>query len=272
VDESAITVPAVARVGAGVPPAHVQRALDVLVARHAALRTVFGRSEEGVLVQHVRPAGALPLTVTEHRTRPRDLPARVLQAGADEPFRLPRGPVAHAQLHRAGAAGGLVVVWLHRVISDLVSVQVLSRELARLLRGYPLDRLGLPMAEVAVTERAVRPTARQHAYWAGVLESADAWLGLQVPARTPHQPGSPGAARAPGQRDRPARLAGRRPPRDRQERAGRRGAGRARRRGGRRNRRARADREQPEPPRPSAAWPTSCRSSSTSVAGRRSVS
>ena len=130
VDESAITVPAVARVGAGVPPAHVQRALDVLVARHAALRTVFGRSEEGVLVQHVRPAGALPLTATEHRTRPRDLPARVLQAGADEPFRLPRGPVAHAQLHRAGAAGGLVVVWLHRVISDLVSVQVLSRELA----------------------------------------------------------------------------------------------------------------------------------------------
>ena len=129
-DESAITVPAVARVGAGVPPAHVQRALDVLVARHAALRTVFGRSEEGVLVQHVRPAGALPLTVTEHRTRPRDLPARVLQAGADEPFRLPRGPVAHAQLHRAGAAGGLVVVWLHRVISDLVSVQVLSLELA----------------------------------------------------------------------------------------------------------------------------------------------
>ena len=37
--ESAITVPAVARVGADVPPAQVQRALDVLVARHAVLRT-----------------------------------------------------------------------------------------------------------------------------------------------------------------------------------------------------------------------------------------
>ena len=68
--ESAITVPAVARVGAGVPPAQPQRALHVLVARHAAVRTVFGRSDAGAVVQRVRRAGALPPTVTEHQTRP----------------------------------------------------------------------------------------------------------------------------------------------------------------------------------------------------------
>ena len=44
VSESAITVPAVARVGASVRPAQVRQALEVLVARHDALRTVFGRS------------------------------------------------------------------------------------------------------------------------------------------------------------------------------------------------------------------------------------
>jgi Condensation domain len=186
--ESAITVPAVARVGTGVPPATVQRALDVLVARHAALRTVFGRSDAGRLVQRVRARGALPLTVTEHRGRPADLPARVLPAGAEEPFVLAGGPVARAELHRAGGAAGLVVVWLHHVISDLVSAQVLTGELVGLLRGSVLDGPGLPMAEVAATERAVRPTARQHAYWAGVLDSADAWLGLPAPAGTPHQP------------------------------------------------------------------------------------
>ena len=92
--ESAITVPAVARVGADVPPPRLQRALDVLVARHAALRTVFVRSDGGAVVGHVRPAGALPLTVTEHRTRPADLLARVLLAGAEQPFVL------------AGGAGG----------------------------------------------------------------------------------------------------------------------------------------------------------------------
>jgi Condensation domain len=187
VDESAITVPAVARVGAGTSPAHVQRALDVLVARHAALRTVFGRSDGGGIVQHVRPAGTLPLIVTEHRSRPTDLLARLLLAGAEEPFALAGVPVARAELHTVGAAGGLVVVWLHHVISDLVSVRVLAEELGRLLRGSALDEPGRPMAEIAAAERALRPTARQRDYWAGVLDSADAWLGLPVPAGTPHQ-------------------------------------------------------------------------------------
>jgi len=96
-------------------------------------------------------------------------------------------PPARAELHLVGATGGLVVLWLHHAISDLVSVQVLAGELGRLLRGSPLDPPGLSMAEVAATERAVRPTARQQAYWASVLDSADAWPGLPVPAGTPHQ-------------------------------------------------------------------------------------
>jgi len=208
VSESAITVPAVARVGACVRPAQVQQALEVLVARHDALRTVFGRSASGAggsaagaggsaagaggsaagaVVGHVRPFGAVPLTVTERRTRPADLLARVLLAGAERPFVLAGAPPARAELHLVGSAGGLVVLWLHHAISDLVSVQVLAEELGRLLRGSALAEPGRPMAEVAAAERAVRPTARQRDYWAAALDGADAWLGLPVPAGTPHQ-------------------------------------------------------------------------------------
>ncbi len=79
------------------------------------------------------------------------------------------------------------MVWLHHAISDLVSVQVLAGELGVLLRGTALAEPGRPMAEVAAAERAVRPTARQCDYWAGVLGSADAWPGLPAPAGTPHQ-------------------------------------------------------------------------------------
>ncbi len=185
--ESAINVPAVARVGATVQPAEVQRALDVLVDRHAALRTVFGRSDCGGVVQHVRSAGTLPLTVVEHRSRPADLLGRVLLAGAEEPFPLFGDPVVRAELHRAGSAGGIVVVWLHHAVSDLVSVQVLAEELGRLLRGSALGAPGLPIGEVAAAERAVWATRRQRDYWAAVLGSADAWLGLPAPAGTPHQ-------------------------------------------------------------------------------------
>jgi hypothetical protein len=185
--ESAINVPAVARVGATVAPAEVQRVLDVLVDRHAALRTVFGRTDRGVIVQHVRPTGTLPLTVTDHRSRPADLLGRVLLAGAEEPFVLFGAPVARAELHLAGSTGGLVVVWLHHAISDLVSVQVLAEELGRLLRGSTLGETGLPIGEVAATERAVRATARQRDYWAAVLDRADGWLGLPAPAGTSHQ-------------------------------------------------------------------------------------
>ena len=201
VSESAITVPAVARVGASVRPAQVRQALEVLVARHDALRTVFGRSASGAgrsaagaggsaagaVVGHVRPFGVVPLTVTERRTRPADLLARVLLAGAERPFVLAGAPPARAELHLVGSAGGLVVLWLHHAISDLVSVQVLAEELGRLLRGSALAEPGRPMAEVAAAERAVRPTARQRDYWAAALDGADAWLGLPVPAGTPHQ-------------------------------------------------------------------------------------
>jgi Condensation domain len=161
VRESAVNVPAVARVGARVTPAEVQRVLDVLVARHDALRTVFDRTDGGAIVGRVRPTGTVPLRVAEHRQRPADLLPRVLLAGSEEPFALAGAPLARAELHAAGAAGGLVVLWLHHAVSDLVSVQVLGAELARLLRGGTLDDPGLPMAEVATAERAVRATARQ---------------------------------------------------------------------------------------------------------------
>jgi hypothetical protein len=197
VRESAVNVPAVARVGADVTPPEVQRVLDVLVARHDALRTVFGRTDSGAIVGRVRPAGTVPLRVAEHRQRPVDLLPRVLLAGSEDPFTLAGDPLARAELHTAGAAGGLVVLWLHHAVSDLVSVQVLGAELARLLRGGTLVDPGLSMAEVATAERAVRATARQQDYWTRTLRSADRRLGQPAPAGTPHQLVRPALPRLP---------------------------------------------------------------------------
>jgi Condensation domain len=197
VHESAVNVPAVTRVGAGVTTGEVQQVLDALVARHDALRTVFGRTDGGAIVGRVRPAGTVPLRVVEHRHRPADLLPRVLLAGSEQPFALAGAPLARAELHRAGATGGLLVLWLHHAVSDLVSVQVLGAELARLLRGGTLTDPGLPMAEVARGERAVRATARQQDHWTRALAAADCWLGQPAPAGTPHQILRPALPRLP---------------------------------------------------------------------------
>src|SRR6185369_9713903 len=117
---------------------------------------------------------AVPLTVTERRTRPADLLARVLLAGAERPFVLAGAPPARAELHLVGSAGGLVVLWLHHAISDLVSVQVLAEELGRLLRGSALAEPGRPMAEVAAAVLAAR---------AGDAAADTAVLGLTVSNR-----------------------------------------------------------------------------------------
>jgi hypothetical protein len=189
--ESAINVPAVARIG--VDPGKVREILAVLTARHGALRTVLTRGPDGRLGQRVLPAATLPLTVVEHDDRPAAVLPAVLLAGSEAPFRLTGELLARAELHRFGG-GDLLMVWMHHAISDLVSSHLLAEEIGRLAVGGSLPAPGLQMADFAAEERAIRPTDRQWDHWSRVLPRIP---DRGLPAGTPHQAVRPALPRLP---------------------------------------------------------------------------
>jgi Condensation domain len=185
--ESAVTVPAVVRFAGPVEVDRIRAVLAELTDRHGALRTVLTRTADGRVLQRVHPAVTVPLTVTEHLQSPERLLPALLLAGSEVPFRLIGSLLVRAELHTGGAAGQLLLIWMHHAISDLVSSRLLAEEFDTRLAGRPLGPPGRQPARFAQDERAVRATTRQWDFWSRTLGPADLRLGVNHPAGLPHQ-------------------------------------------------------------------------------------
>jgi hypothetical protein len=144
----------------------VHRALHALAARHPSLRTVF-RSNGGVVEQVVH--AELPI---EHRVdRVDDLAAVTELARTDHmrPFDLELGPLWRTRVCVAGERLHYVVLTIHHLIVDALSVIVWLRELAEhyhvlVTRNVPrLAKLATSIAEIAAWERSPEGRARADA-------------------------------------------------------------------------------------------------------------
>ncbi|KAF0809378.1 amino acid adenylation domain-containing protein [Alcanivorax sp. S71-1-4] len=116
-----------------VPALH--RAFNVLVRRHANLRTVFRVNDEGEPMQWVSAAAQdVPLPVTDLRGVPaaeREAEAwRVLRELDSTPFNLERGPLCRFALVRTADEEYRLLVVKHHIITDGVSIQVMLKELS----------------------------------------------------------------------------------------------------------------------------------------------
>ena len=182
---SAISVPAVVRLGGPLDLTRLRAALAAVTERHDALRTTVGRDPDGCLRQRVAPAGELGLTVTRRASPAGDALAGTLLAGAERPFRVDGGPLARAELHSDGDSEHLLLVWLHHMVSDLVSSQILADEIRQAYAGAALPAPGCQPGEHALSERAATASPRQQRYWATVLAGAGSRPGLPAlpPAR-----------------------------------------------------------------------------------------
>ncbi|MDH6593494.1 amino acid adenylation domain-containing protein [Variovorax sp. TBS-050B] len=166
----------------------LRAALDVLVARHESLRTVFGATADGV-AQWVRPAAAVPFTQADLRgadARRVDEAARHLKA---EPFDLTQGPLLRAGLIRTGEDSHLLVVVMHHIVSDGASMQLLIDELAAAYAAQlgaasaPVPAPRLQYADYAGWQRAWLAAGegeRQLAWWRSQLGDAQAVLELRT--------------------------------------------------------------------------------------------
>ncbi len=178
----------------------LQRALDAMVARHAVLRTSIV-AFDGVPEQVVADTGTVPIERL-------DLPAamadgeRTRQAEsiaadrARQPFDLATGPLMRATLIGAGPGRHLLVLVMHHIISDGVSMEILIGELSAAYRaetaGVPpsLPPLWMTYGDYAVWQHdrmRGEELDRQLSYWRAQLRGAPQVLTL--PGDRPRPPG-----------------------------------------------------------------------------------
>ncbi|MGG4575943.1 amino acid adenylation domain-containing protein [Serratia marcescens] len=165
-----------------------RQSLDVLYARHEALRSRFV-TVEGQPQAHILPADALPLTVHDLRGRQdaqsqaRQLAQRLTEA----PFDLTQGPLVRAALIRLADEEHLFLLTCHHIVSDGWSTGILLRELGALYgalrRGDadPLPPLTLQYPDYAAWQRRYLTPERlaaQAQYWRETLIGAPALLTL----------------------------------------------------------------------------------------------
>ena len=134
--------PVAVRLEGPLDPAALAAALQAVVDRHEALRTVFPTAD-GLPWQQVLPELALPLPTIDlsrlEETRRDDAVRRLAVSEARQPFDPTTGPLLRARLVRLGPAEHVVVLARHHLVSDEWSTEVLFREVAALygagLRG-----------------------------------------------------------------------------------------------------------------------------------------
>jgi amino acid adenylation domain-containing protein len=193
-ESAAYHAPAALRLTGALDRAALERALEEIVRRHEALRTVFPEGA-GEPVQAVRPPRAVPLPGIDLRLvsegdREGEM-RRLIGLEAARPFDLERGPVARFALLRLDREEHVLLGLFHHIATDGWSAEVFFRELAGLYGAFtaglpsPLPEPALQYADWAVAQRRAAEAGafdRQLAFWRERLAGVPV---LELPADRP---------------------------------------------------------------------------------------
>jgi amino acid adenylation domain-containing protein len=168
----------------------LERALNVVIARHETLRTTI-RAVDGLAMAQVRESYLLRLKMINLTGRPeaeREAELERLQVSEPRiPYRLEDEPAIRATLIRMEAQDHVFVLMMHHLVCDWSSEGVLWRELSALYRGYcrnesiELPALALQHGDYAVWERqrsTEAAVADDLAFWMENLRRAAPLLEL----------------------------------------------------------------------------------------------
>ncbi|HKV14908.1 MAG TPA: amino acid adenylation domain-containing protein, partial [Reyranella sp.] len=159
----------------------LQRALEAIVHRHAALRTLLVE-EDGEPWQHIMPCGPFPLATIDLAGLSSDARSaeleRLLQESAHRPFDLARDLPFRAELVRLREDEHVLLAAFHHAASDGWSINVFFGELGKLYTAFaggeanPLPPLPIQYADFAIwqRDRLTGPALeRELAYWRPLL-------------------------------------------------------------------------------------------------------
>ena len=180
-EAAAYTIPLALRLVGPLDAAALAGALQAVVDRHEALRTVFAL-EGGDVAQVVLPRLAIELPVEDLSALPYDERERAVAArastNANAPFELAAGPLVRASLLRLAASEHVLLIVLHHIVADGWSTGILLSELDAAYTAHrtgeepALPPLPLQYADYALWQRRVAggaAAARQLDHWADRL-------------------------------------------------------------------------------------------------------
>jgi hypothetical protein len=173
----------------------LQKAVDILVARHETLRTSFS-TQLGVPRQVISSkATVLVRPVKMHGADGEQIRAKVAEL-AGEPFELDKGPLIRVHLLQLGIDENLLLLLTHHIVSDAWSSSVMFSDLASVYDALTfsqtpsLPELTVQYADYAVWQRdwlAGPALTEQLDYWKKKLAGAPALLQLPTDRPRPQR-------------------------------------------------------------------------------------
>lgn len=168
----------------------LEQAINEIIHRHEALRTVF-QEVKGWPAQVVLAAQPITLAVTDLSALPKTTleaaQQQLAKTEAERPFDLARGPLIRVGVSRMGEREHLVQLTMHHIISDGWSLGILCREVLALYEAFaagnptPLPVLPIQYGDFAVWQRHHLQgdrLAEQLSYWKKQLSGLPAVLEL----------------------------------------------------------------------------------------------
>jgi amino acid adenylation domain-containing protein/non-ribosomal peptide synthase protein (TIGR01720 family) len=188
-------IPVASLVSAKLDVPTLERALEEIVRRHEAVRTVF-RMIDGKPMQVIVPPHPMPIEVEDIRGPDgEDAPeAHVRRKTSEEgarPFDLANGPLFRCKLFRVSEADYALVLTMHHIVTDGWSMPIVTREMEELYEAFiegkpsPLQELEIQYTDYAAWQREYLTGAtwqRQVDYWKGHLGGAP---DLELPLDRP---------------------------------------------------------------------------------------
>ncbi|WP_017603281.1 non-ribosomal peptide synthetase [Nocardiopsis alkaliphila] len=194
-------VPVALRLRGPLRPQALEQALDGLVDRHEALRTVFREGRTG-LCQVVLDRLRVPLSVEDCRGAddPLGEARRRASASVTEPFDLGSGPLLRCRLYEVGEQDHVLALVQHHIISDYWSLGILLEDLGALYAavigaGPDLEPLDLHYPDFAHWQRRETngdAVQRGLAHWRDQLSDVSDLLELPTDRPRPPVRGSQG--------------------------------------------------------------------------------
>ncbi|MFE7269478.1 amino acid adenylation domain-containing protein [Streptomyces sp. NPDC057623] len=172
--------------------AALRQALQSVVDRHEALRTVF-RQHDGVPYREVLDRVRLDCPVDDRTGASEEEALRaVLETEGRRILDLGTGPLLHARLLRLSAERHLLFLLAHHIVFDSASTAVLARDLAACYRSRPHGDPALPplAAPPASDGPDAARTGESLAFWRRTLSGAPE---LELPTDRPRPPVRTGA-------------------------------------------------------------------------------
>jgi natural product biosynthesis luciferase-like monooxygenase protein/amino acid adenylation domain-containing protein/non-ribosomal peptide synthase protein (TIGR01720 family) len=171
----ALHMPMVLRLTGTLDVAVLKRSLDEIVRRHEALRITY-EAVDGRFVPRVHSEMKVPLPVLVLEGSREEREAEMLRLAREDaarPFSLEHGPVLRSTLVRIASDVHVLLVTVHHVVSDTLSMVAIARELAvnyeAFLHGRPSPLPALPVQylDFAAWQR--------HAVASGAFSAQVAW-------------------------------------------------------------------------------------------------